>query len=90
METKTEVIVGRGDEDETVESRLPVLVGKRVVQTRVYRPSYMVNIQFTDDLRLWIFPDNSRDYAIESEYGVHWFVSGRAIPGGSLQTGPQA
>ena len=80
LETRTEVIVGWGDQDETIEARLQVLVGKRVLKTRVYQPSYMASIQFAEDLRLWIFPDDSRDYAAQSEYNVCWYVTGRAIP----------
>lgn len=81
LETGKEVVFGWADQDDLIESRIGVLVGKCIERVKIFKPSYMAHIRFSEDLRLWIFPDQWKDYDPErAEYFVSWFVSGRAIP----------
>lgn len=50
LEPATKVLVGRGDADEDSETRVQVCEGRRVTRVRVYHPSYMARLRFSDDL----------------------------------------
>ena len=83
LETPSKVLVGMGDEDEDIETRVQVCVGRRVTRVTVYRPSFMVRLRFSDDLSLWVFPQDSRHYESDNkELRNEWYVFGRSFPDG--------
>lgn len=90
LETSSQVLVGSGDENATIGERVQVVVGQRVQDTQVFLPSYMVRLAFGDELVLWVFPDDARDYGVARpnpmepwEYpNAPWFVMGPDVPEG--------
>lgn len=83
LETATEVLIGSSDEDDELRKAVAVCVGRRISGVEVFRPSFMLHIQFTDNLSLWVFPDSASDFVAESEYPrSSWFLAGRAVPEG--------
>ncbi len=95
IETRSAVIVASADAHVTdaagrrvqmeglIEGKIQICVGKRIARVSVYRPSFMACVQFTDDLKLWIFPEDSADYEIVSEDPrCSWYVAGSAVPSG--------
>ena len=83
LETQTEVIVGSGNTDGTIREKIQACVGRRAIETEVHLPSYTACICFDEGLTLWIFPDDSRDYALQSDHpSSPWYLVGRAIPPG--------
>ena len=83
LEDRAHVIVGSGDDAEIIDARLQPCVGKHLVRLSIHRPSYMVHVYFTDDLSLWIFPDDTKDYSSTSEHPYSpWYVVGSAVSGG--------
>jgi hypothetical protein len=90
LETSMQVLVGSGDENATIDERIQLAVGKRVRDTQVFLPSYMVRLTFSDELVLWVFLDDARDYGVARpnptepwEYpNAPWFVMGPNVPEG--------
>jgi hypothetical protein len=83
LEDGLRVIVGSGDQDEVIAPRIQACVGRRVIGTEVLTPSYTARVRFEGDLTLWIFPDDSKDYAESSEHpSCPWYLAGLAVPGG--------
>ena len=83
LETATRVLVGWGDADEDIETRVQVCEGKQVTDVRVFRPSYMARLRFSGDLSIWVFPDRSKFFdPHDEESGSQWYVTGRSFPDG--------
>lgn len=82
-ERHAEIIVGSGDDQDGIDGKLALCVGKRVTEIAVYRPSFMLRIQMAGGVTIWFFPDDAREYAAESEYPRSaWYVTGRSFPEG--------
>ncbi len=82
IETSNEVIVGYFDADEALDPGVQVSVDRTITATEVVLPSYTVHITLSDDIYVWLFPCDSREYASVSEYpSSPWYVGGYSIPG---------
>lgn len=80
LETSKNVIVAsREQSDESMKERIQICVGARVESIRVFRPSFMLRVQFDIDLALWLFPEDSRDYQVDrQDKSIAWWLSGYA------------
>lgn len=81
LESSGAVIVGSGDPTESGDQRLKICLGKVVAGVAISRPSYTLRLGLTDDLTLWVFPDDSRDFAVDQkDPRSSWYVAGFAVP----------
>ena len=80
LETREQVIAGSKDRDkELLKERIKVCEGIRVRTTHVFRPSFMVQVVFENDLRLWLFPDSFKHYDPNRGYATtSWYLTGYA------------
>ena len=80
LETREQVIAGSKDRDkEPLKERIKVCEGIRVRTTHVFRPSFMVQVVFENDLRLWLFPDSFKHYDPNRGYAAtSWYLTGYA------------
>lgn len=82
LENPREVIVGSGDEEGTIDTRLRACVGGVVSRVEIYTPSYTIRLRL-GDLLIWIFPDDARHFVETSEYPRSpWYLSGSEISEG--------
>jgi hypothetical protein len=77
VETRDRVVVGSDDLTEEIRQALQTLVGKRVLLAFAQPPGYMAQLRFEDDLILWTFPTDVRQYGSGhfEEVGGPWFVA---------------
>lgn len=83
LDSRTSVIVGSGDPEDVIDSRLQICLGKTVDAVEVFPPSYTLRVALSDGLTVWVFPDDSRDFVACSEYPrSSWYVAGFAVSEG--------
>lgn len=81
LETRERVIVGSGDERETIRAKGQVLLGRHLIESSIALPSYSARIDFEGEVILWIFPDAAEDYVDEDmDPRAPWYLAGRALP----------
>ena len=83
LETRDRVLVGTRDDKELINECIQSCVGATVYKTRFFRPSFMAVVRFDNDLRLWLFPEDSKDFRLVSRYHwAPWHFTGHAYEGG--------
>jgi hypothetical protein len=83
LETPERVLAADLDADDTIERGLSVPVGQQLTAFDVFPPSFMLKLQFEDDLVVWTFPERSSDYAeVDDDPSVSWYITGIGVPEG--------
>jgi hypothetical protein len=82
LETVQSVLVGSGNDDETISTVIQSLLHSQVEAIAIFQPSFTVRLNI-GTVALWIFPDDAQSYAENAEYPRSpWYVTGRGVPSG--------
>jgi hypothetical protein len=80
LETRSSIVAGSADLRPYIEATLLSVIGRRLANATVDRPSFMLRLKCEENLYLWIVPHRSDDFMVEgTESAVPWYVGGHAI-----------